>query len=608
MAVRVIKATRPQAAAAGSEPKLLRVAAYCRVSTDQEEQETSYEAQCRHYTDYINANSEWELAGIFADEGISGTSTKNRTQFNAMIAACENGEVDMVITKSISRFARNTLDCLTYIRKLKALNIPIYFEKENINTLDAKGEILLTIMASIAQQESQSISQNVRMGIQYGFQEGRMRLDYTRFLGYTKDADGNFVIVPEEAETVRRIYRDYLEGYSPDAIAKVLTAKGAPTPMGSSKWYASTVASILSNEKYCGDALLQKYYTVDFLTHKIAKNTSQFPQYFVEDHHAPIVPRQVYFQVQGEMMRRASLKNEPLKIRCGVSMALSGRLVCDKCGRTLKRFTKQDGRETDWRCRRRAGTQKVNQRDIRSACGCRFVPDSQAKAATLKAFNRLPEYAYLLSRNRAQIIEGDIKRLDALIEANKLTEERMGERLEQLEAENGGEAAYISTEIARLQAERNGLMLERAEHSNRELQIRLLLELVDEMEAVAKRCRDLFGSAEDVQRDAKLSHLRGHSEAPAEREASCTDYDEFFRRTHIDLPKGVLDMMGRLVKFDDAMVLKYVDHLTVTDDGFDVRFKAGVTVHVRATATLRALSRQATDVNAGIADDAENAS
>ena len=385
-----------------------------------------------------------------------------------------------------------------------------------------------------------------------------------------------------------------------------MTAAGTIGPTGSAKWHASTVASILSNEKYCGDALLQKYYTVDFLTHKIAKNTSQFPQYFVEDHHEPIVPKKLYYQVQGEMMRRASLKDEPTKIRCGVGMALSDRLVCGKCGRTLKRFTKQDGREADWRCRRRAGSQKVNQRDIRSACGCRFVPESQAKGAAVKAFNRLPEYVYLLSQNRAQIVEGDIKRLDALIDANKLTEERMVERLEELSTPadgtsdtsgsladgTGAERDYLNAEIGRLQAERNGLMLERAEYSNRELQIRLLLELVDEMEAVAKRCRDLFGTVEDVQRDAKLSHLREPDMTTAEYAPSCSDYDEFFRRTHVDLADGMLDMMGRLVKFDDAMVLKYIDHLTVTDDGFDVIFKAGLAIHVKATNKLRALGRQ----------------
>lgn len=306
------------------------------------------------------------------------------------------------------------------------------------------------------------------------------------------------------------------------------------------------------------------------------------------------------------MMRRASLKDDPVKIRCGVGMALSGRLVCDKCGRTLKRFTKQDGWEADWRCRRRAGSQKVNQRDIRSACGCRFVPESQAKGAALTAINRLPEYVYLLSQNRAQIVEGDIKRLDALIDANKLTEERMVERLEELSTPadgtsdtagsladgTGAERGYLNAEIGRLQAERNGLMLERAEYSYRELQIRLLLELVDEMETAAKRCRDLFGTAEDIQRDAKLSHLREPDMTTAEYAPSCSDYDEFFRRTHVDLADGMLDMMGKVVRFDDAMVLKYIDHLTVTDDGFDVIFKAGLPIHVKATNKLRTLGRQ----------------
>ena len=181
------------------KPKL-RVAAYCRVSTDSDEQATSYEAQIEHYTNYIKSNSEWTLAGIFADDGISGTNTKKREEFNRMIEECEAGNIDMIITKSISRFARNTLDCLKYIRQLKDKNIPVFFEKENINSMDAKGEVLLTIMASLAQQESQSLSQNVKMGIQYRYQQGKVQINHKRFLGYTKDADGNLIIDQEQAE------------------------------------------------------------------------------------------------------------------------------------------------------------------------------------------------------------------------------------------------------------------------------------------------------------------------------------------------------------------------------------------------------------------------
>ena len=189
------------------EKAKLRVAAYCRVSTDSDEQATSYEAQIEHYTLFIQNNPEWKLAGIFADDGISGTNTKKRDEFNRMIEECKAGNIDMIITKSISRFARNTIDCLKYIRQLKALNISVFFEKENINTMDSKGEVLLTIMASLAQQESESLSQNVKMGIQFRYQQGIVQVNHNRFLGYTKDADKNLVIVPEEAEIVKRIYR-----------------------------------------------------------------------------------------------------------------------------------------------------------------------------------------------------------------------------------------------------------------------------------------------------------------------------------------------------------------------------------------------------------------
>lgn len=213
------------------KPKL-RVGAYCRVSTDSDEQATSYEAQVEHYTEYIQKNPDWEFAGIYADDGISGTNTKKREEFNRMIDDCNAGNIDMIITKSISRFARNTLDCLKYIRQLKDMNIPVLFEKESINTMDAKGEVLITIMASLAQQESQSLSQNVKMGLQYRYQQGKVQINHNRFLGYTKDADGNLVIDPEQAETVKRIYREYLEGLSMDKIAAGLERDGILTGAG----------------------------------------------------------------------------------------------------------------------------------------------------------------------------------------------------------------------------------------------------------------------------------------------------------------------------------------------------------------------------------------
>ena len=255
-----------------NEPPKLRVAAYCRVSTDSDEQALSYEAQIAHYTEYISKNPDWVLAEIFADDGISGTNTVKRTEFNRMIDECMAGKIDMVITKSISRFARNTIDCLNYIRKLKEKNIPVVFEKENINTMDASGEVLLTIMASLAQQESQSLSQNVRLGLQFRYQNGKVNVNTKRFLGYTKGSDGNLVIDPEEAEVVKRIYREYLEGRSIGQICKGLERDGILTGAGGTRWHSSTVTKILRNEKYIGDALLQKTYTVDYLSKKRVKN------------------------------------------------------------------------------------------------------------------------------------------------------------------------------------------------------------------------------------------------------------------------------------------------------------------------------------------------
>ena len=199
-----------------------------------------------------------------------------------MIDDCRAGNIDMVITKSISRFARNTLDCPKYIRQLKDMNIPVLFEKESSNTMYAKGEVLITIMAPLAQQESQSLSQNVKMGLQYRYQQGKVQINHNRFLGYTKDADGNLIIDPEQAEIVKRIYREYLEGLSMDKIAVRLERGGILTGAGGKRWHTSTINKILRNEKYIGDALLQKTYTTDFLNKTRVKNNVLVPQYYVE--------------------------------------------------------------------------------------------------------------------------------------------------------------------------------------------------------------------------------------------------------------------------------------------------------------------------------------
>ena len=315
------------------KPKL-RVAAYCRVSTDTEEQATSYEAQIAHYTEYIQKNPEWEFAGVYADDGISGTNTKKRSEFNRMIEDCEAGNIDMIITKSISRFARNTLDCLKYIRQLKEKNIPVFFEKESINTMDAKGEVLITIMASLAQQESQSLSQNVKLGLQFRYQNGQVQINHNHFLGYTKDENGNLIIDPEQAEVVKRIYREYLEGYSMDKIAKGLEADGILTGAGKTKWWSSMINKILRNEKYIGDALLQKTYTTDFLSKTRVKNNGIVPQYYVEGNHEAIILKDIFLRVQDELVRRRVVKTSAngKKRSYSCNHCFAQIVICGDCG------------------------------------------------------------------------------------------------------------------------------------------------------------------------------------------------------------------------------------------------------------------------------------
>ncbi|MCW1081606.1 recombinase family protein [Streptococcus anginosus] len=258
----------------------IRVAAYCRVSTDQDEQLSSYENQVNYYRDFISKHEDYELVDIYADEGISATNTKKRDAFNRLIQDCRDGKVDRILVKSISRFARNTLDCIKYVRELKELGVGVTFEKENIDSLDSKGEVLLTILSSLAQDESRSISENATWGIRKKFERGEVRVNTTKFMGYDKDENGKLVINPEQAEVVRHIYGQFLKGYSPESIAKELNVKDIKGWSGKANWYPSAILKMLQNEKYKGDALLQKTYTVDFLTKKRTENDGQVNQYY----------------------------------------------------------------------------------------------------------------------------------------------------------------------------------------------------------------------------------------------------------------------------------------------------------------------------------------
>ena len=322
-----IPATRNKYTAApiGARKKR-KVAAYARVSTDHEEQQSSYEAQVDYYTNYIKSRDDWEFVSVYADEGITGCNTKKRDGFNRMVEDALNGRIDLIITKSVSRFARNTVDSLTTIRKLKEHGTECYFEKENIWTFDGKGELLLTIMSSLAQEESRSISENCTWGQRKRFADGKVTVPFKRFLGYDRGEDGNLVVNEEQAKIVRRIYGMFLQGDSPYAIAKKLMSEGIPSPGGKEKWGTTVIKSILTNEKYKGDALLQKVYTIDFLSKKKKVNEGEVPQYYVENNHEAIITPEVFDMVQRQMAIR-----HPGKDRVSSVSIFSSKIKCGDC-------------------------------------------------------------------------------------------------------------------------------------------------------------------------------------------------------------------------------------------------------------------------------------
>ena len=497
------------------KPKL-RVAAYCRVSTDSEEQATSYEAQIEHYTEYIKKNPEWELAGIFADEGLSGTDTRKRGEFNRMIEECMAGKINMVITKSISRFARNTLDCLKYIRQLKDKNIPVFFEKENINTMDSKGEVLLTIMASLAQQESQSLSQNVKLGLQYRYQQGLVQVNHNRFLGYTKDEEGQLIIEPEEAEVVKRIYWEYLEGASLAQIGKSLEADSILTAAGKSKWRPETLKKILQNEKYIGDALLQKTYTVDFLSKKRVKNNGIVPQYYVENSHEPIIPRDLYMQVQEEMVRRANLHSgaKEKKRVYSSKYALSSIVYCSKCGDIYRRiaWNNRGKYSTVWRCCTRVehGPKK---------CAAPTIQESDLQAAVVKAIN-------LTLGNRSAMMTVLQKNIETVI----LQED-----------ENSAEG--ITAKLKEKQQE--------------------LLKL-------ANAKKDYNSVADEIDRLRELKQ-KALIES-AEREG--------LKKRIAEMKDFLNNQTVEVLEYDEQLVRRLIERVTVYEEKLEVEFKSGMTVDV----------------------------
>ena len=383
-----------------------RVAAYARVSTDTEEQLSSYEAQVDRYTNHIKNNDSWIFIEVYTDEGISATNTKYREGFNRMINDALEGKIDFIITKSVSRFARNTVDTLTTVRKLKEKGVEVFFEKENIYTLDSKGELLITIMSSLAQEESRSISQNVTWGQRKRFADGKINLPYKHFLGYKKGNNGLPEIIESEAKIVRMIYRMFLEGKTPSYIASFLTEQGITTPANKEIWQSSTVESILMNEKYKGDAVLQKTFTVDFLTKKKKVNEGEIQQYYIEESHPAIIPPETFDLVQIEFQKRKGQR----KSTAGV---FASKIICGDCGSFYGSkvwHSTSKYRRTIWQC-----NQKFKNKE---KCSTPHLTEEQLKQAFVEVFNSTIE-------NRDELISTinelvctltDTSKIDAQIE------------------------------------------------------------------------------------------------------------------------------------------------------------------------------------------------
>lgn len=441
-----------------------RMAAYCRVSTDSAEQKTSYETQKQVYTDMIARRKDWTMVGIYADEGISGTRADKRPEFNKMIKDCLAGKIDYIITKSVSRFARNTVECLEFVRMLKARNIGILFEEQNIDTLKCDSELYLVIYAGFAQSESESMSKNITWAFRKNFEDGKVVFNYSKMVGYRKGNDGNPEIIPEEAEIIRNIYDWFLAGKTPREIIDLLITDGIQTKCGKQKWSVGTIQSILRNEKYCGDAILQKTVTIDCISKTHKKNTGEAPMYYVHNNHEAIVTREQFNKVQEELLRRNTIvpKNASKAISAQgrySRYALTEIMHCDECGSRYKRCTwaKKGVRKIVWRCMSRIehGTQY-----------CKNSPsleESKLHQVIVRAINRFNQenettYRLLMkaSLSDALGIGGSNEEMELLTRRIDSLNKKMMALVSEAVAEgqsiddNEGEFKEISDEIAQL--------------------------------------------------------------------------------------------------------------------------------------------------------------
>ncbi len=472
-----------------------KVAGYARVSTD--DQENSYEAQVDYFTNFIQSRPDWTFVHMYSDEGVSGTGAARRPGFEQMIKDALAGKFSLIVTKSISRFARNTVTTLTMVRELKAHGCEVWFQKENIQTFDSKGELLITILSSLAQEESRSISENVSWGIRKSFADGKVPFKYKQFLGYRRGADGKPEIDPEEAEIVRTIYRRYLEGDSPATIARSLTAAGIPSPAGKPKWSVSTVQSILSNERYKGQAILQKGFTVDFLTKKKKKNEGELPQYRVDGSHPAIVTEEQWNLVQLEMERRGKLGS-----RFSSKGPLASRLVCSDCGGFYgsKVWHSTDrNRSIIWRCNNKYKTD-VPRAGGGKKCCTRHVTEGEV----MEAFSRVITDLIV---QKSQVLEAcktvlsdlmNTTAIDAKLAKAHDDAEALALRVKALidaqakDADDGFKEKYAAMEkrFTAIQNRIDSLEAEKADREYRACQAEVFMNTVNEMEDLCDS--DLF--------------------------------------------------------------------------------------------------------------------
>lgn len=499
-------------------PVKKKVAGYARVSTDKEEQAGSYDAQMKYYENYIKSRSDWEFVGMYSDEGISGTNTRHREGFNLMVEDALAGKIDLIITKSVSRFARNTVDSLTTVRKLKEKGIEIYFEKENIWTLDAKGELLITIMSSLAQEESRSISENTTWGRRKRFAEGQVSLPYSRFLGYDKD----FNIVEDEAKIVRRIFAMYISGLAADRIARILDEEGVRTASGKGKWAGNTVLGILKNEKYKGDALIQKKFTVDFLTKKQKKNEGEVPQYYVRDHHEAIIDRRTFDLVQLEYSKRRSWARQ-----YNGTGAFAMKLVCGQCGGFYgaKVWHSNDKyRRVVYRCNHKY--------DHAVKCTTPHMGEQEIRDCFLRGLNQV-----------VSAKEQTMENLKLLVQMAKDTSA--------LDAEKKA----VETEVGNLTAELKSL-IQKSVNSDEERHRRQ----VEYEEKYAAYCDKVL----------RLSAIAGEYDAKTYKVAELETFIE-----------GLADLEDSDIKFDENLFTGLVDCITLhTKDNIVLKFKGGLEVQV----------------------------